>query len=106
MVYLNSKEEKTIAPFMSIEEKFRGKVLRLIWHNGTDAIAKYDSFIEDENECDYDSEEYEEYWSFVFLEVVPSAAPIKLSNDGFFVINYHNFPEMILCDKEVVYKKF
>lgn len=106
MLYLNDEEEKVIGAFMEIESNFANKILRLIWNDGIEVVAKYDSFIEDENENNFDSEEYEEYWSFVFLSTTPSiGAPIDLSDDGFFTINYLNFPETILYGDEVIYKK-
>ena len=106
MLYLNDKEEKVIGTFMEIESDFANKTLRLIWNDDIEIVAKYDSFIEDENEEDFDSEGYEEYWSFVFLSTVPSTkAPIDLSDDGYFTVNYLNFPETILCGDRVIYKK-
>lgn len=106
MLYLNDKEEKVIGSFMEIESNFANKILRLIWSDGIEVVAKYDSFIEDENENDFDSKEFEEYWSFVFIGIdTPKRAPIDISGDGFFTINYQNFPEKILCEDEVVYKR-
>lgn len=106
MLYLNNKEEKVIGSFMDIEENFANKMLRLVWGDGSEVVAKYDSFIEDENENDFNSEKYEEYWSFVFLAIeAPQKVPIDISDDGFFTINYLNFPEKILCENKIIYKR-
>lgn len=106
MLYLNDAEERVIGPFMDIEEKFSNKTLRLVWSNGSEVVAKYDSFIEDENEEDYNTNKYEEYWSFVFVAIdISLRAPIDLSADNLFTINYHNFPEKILYEDEIIYKR-
>ena len=106
MLYLNDNEEKVIGSFVEVEANFTNKILRLIWNNGSEVVAKYDSFIEDENEGDFETDEYEEYWSFVFLAIVPqTGAPIDVSDDGFFAINYHNFPQKIVCENEIIYEK-
>lgn len=106
MLYLNDNEEKIISSFIEIESNYANKILRLIWSDGIEVVAKYDSFIEDENENDFDSEGYEEYWSFVFVGIDTSKkAPIDITDDGFFTINYQNFPEKILCEDEVVYER-
>lgn len=106
MLYLDNEEEKVIGAFMEIESNFANKILRLIWNDGIEVVAKYDSFIEDENENDFNSMEYEEYWSFVFVAIdIPQKAPIDLSDDGLFTINYLNFPEKILCENEIIYRR-
>ena len=47
MLYLNENEEKIIGNFMDREEEFENKELILKWKDGSQIIAKYDSFIED-----------------------------------------------------------
>ena len=103
MLYLNENEEKIIHKFMAIEGEYAHKTLTLVWSDGSKTTAKYDSFIEDESDFELDDEDYEEFWSFVFeiIEVF-GEPPIEISDDGYFLVNYHNFPAEILVNGEKI----
>lgn len=59
MQYLNKWEERIIGGFMSVADECEGKTIVLKWNNGGKVVAIYDSFIEDENDCDIDDGKYE-----------------------------------------------
>ena len=48
MYFLNEKEEKVIGKFLNSTNSIQGKELILIWNDGSQACAVYDSYIEDE----------------------------------------------------------
>lgn len=99
MMYLNKNEEKIIGRFMEIEDEHIGNTLILKWRKGGKVTAKYNSFIEDESDYDMDDENYEEFWSFVFEnEAVDGEVPITVTEDNYFTVNYHNFPDEIISD--------
>ena len=98
-MYLNDKEEKIIGVFMNIADELEGKLIILNWKNGSQAQGIYDSYMEDELDCDIDDESYEEFWSFVFKAVdITGEPPIYITEDEYFYINYRNFPDEILVD--------
>ncbi len=99
MMYLNSKEEKIIGKCIEVIDDYNQKEMLLKWDNTNIAYGIYDTYIEDENDFDMDSDEYEEFWSFVFkvIEVIGNP-PIYVTEDKYFMINYHNFPDEILVD--------
>lgn len=99
MTYLNENEKNIIGIFMGIEDKYENQILELVWNNENKVFAKYDSFIEDENDCEMDDEHYEEFISFVFMKVeLLGDPPIEVSEDNYFLVNYHNFPKEILIN--------
>lgn len=99
MIYLNENEERIIGKFIEVEDKYENNTLSLVWKNGDRVEAKYDSFIEDENDCELEDENYEEFWSFIFKKIeIEGNPPIEVTEDGYFLINYHNFPQEILVD--------
>lgn len=103
MIYLNENEERIIGKFVEGENKYENQTLVLIWSDGSQVIAKYDSFIEDEANCELEDEYYEEFTSFVFIMISGNGnPPIDVSQDGFFLINYHNFPKDILANGEKI----
>lgn len=97
MLYLNSNEEAIIGSFIEKEVDYIGKTVMLSWDKENIAVAVYDSFIEDENGLDLDDNDYEEYWSFVFkIITIVGNPPIDITEDGFFSVNYHTFPQSIV----------
>lgn len=99
MIYLNENEEKIIGEFMEVEDKYVNEELDLVWNDGSKVTVKYDSFIEDENDCEMEDENYEEFISFVFIKInIFGNPPIEVSEDDYFLINYHNFPSEILVN--------
>lgn len=98
-MYLNDKEEKIIGSFMDVADKLEGKILILKWKDGSCVHGIYDSFIEDESNFDMDDENYEEFWSFVFKAIdMEGEPPIFITEDEYFCVNYHNFPEEIISN--------
>lgn len=98
-MYLNDKEETVIGTFMDIADELEGKVLILKWNDGSHVQGIYDSYIEDEADCDMDDERYEEFWSFIFKAVdLVGKPPIDITEDEYFCINYHNFPNEIIVN--------
>ena len=98
-MYLNDKEEKIIGSFMNVADELEGKLIILNWKDGSQAQGIYDSYIEDELDCDMDDESYEEFWSFVFKAVdIAGEPPVYITEDEYFCINYRNFPEEIIAE--------
>lgn len=103
MYFLNEKEEKVIGKFLNSINSIQGKELNLIWDNGSQVHALYDSYIEDEADFEIDEDGYEEFWSFVFKVIkADNNAPIEITEDNYFLINYRNFPEEIIANGEKV----
>ena len=97
--FLNEKEEKIIGKFLNNTNSIQGEELSLIWDDGSQVYAKYDSFIEDELDFEIDEEGYEEIWSFVFKVIrADTNAPIEITEDNYFLINYRNFPKEIIVN--------
>lgn len=98
-MYLNNKEEKIIGSFMTIADEVEGETVILKWEDGSEVKGIYDSYIEDENDLELDDEKYEEFWSFVFEVVeVSGEPPVYITEDDYFCVNYHNFPEKIMVN--------
>lgn len=99
MYFLNDKEEKIIGKFLNSADGIQGKELNLIWDDGSRVCALYDSYIEDESDFEIGEDGYEEFWSFVFKVVRADAnAPIEVTEDDYFLINYRNFPKEIIAN--------
>ena len=99
MYFLNENEEKVISKFLNSINSIQGKELKLIWSDGSQAYALYDSYIEDESDFEMDEDGYEEFWSFVFKVIkADTIAPIEITEDGYFLVNYVNFPKEIIAD--------
>lgn len=102
-MYLNNKEEKIIGTFMNVADELEGKLITLNWKDGSQAQGIYDSYMEDELDCDMDDESYEEFWSFVFKAVdIIGEPPIYITEDEYFCIDYRNFPDEILVDNKKI----
>lgn len=98
-MFLNDKEEKVIGKFMTCSDEYEQKPMILKWGNKTVVKAIYDSYIEDEADCEMDDSDYEEFWSFIFKVVdVSDKPPVFVTEDRYFCVNYHNFPDEIICD--------
>lgn len=90
-MFLNPNEEKVISELYKNLDNVGGSVLTLIWESGY-IKATFDTCFED-----MDDETDEEFYSFVFFaEGVSGKPPVEISDDGFFLINYKNFPSEIL----------
>lgn len=90
-MFLNPNEEKVISGLYKNLDNIGDSVLTLIWESGY-IKATFDTCFED-----MDDETDEEFYSFVFFaEEVSGKPPVDISGDGFFLINYKNFPARIL----------
>ncbi len=95
-MYLNDREEKIIGSFMDVSDELEGKLMTLKWEDGSQVQGVYDSYVEDESDCDMDEESYEEFWSFVFKAIdIVGEPPIYITEDEYFCVNYYNFPNEI-----------
>ena len=84
---------------MDIADELEGKKVVLKWKNGSLIQGIYDSYIEDEMDCDMNDDDYEEFWSFVFKATdLIGEPPIYITQDEYFCINYRNFPDEIIAD--------
>ena len=96
-MFLNDKEEKVIGTFMGNLEQYDTKEMTLIWQSG-EIIAKFDTCFEDDNMAD-ETDDYEEYTTFVFeMLKMSDKPPVFVTEDRYFCVNYHNFPDEIICD--------
>ncbi len=90
-MFLNPNEEKVISGLYKNLDNIGDSALTLIWESGY-IKATFDTCFED-----MDDETNEEFYSFVFFaEEVSGEPPVEISDDGFFLINYKNFPAEIL----------
>ena len=97
MYFWNDKEEKIIGKFINNIDRYEEEELILKWEDGSEVHATFDTYIEDESDCDMEEEEYEEFWSFVFKGIsVLGEPPIGITEDDYFMVNYLNFPKEIL----------
>ncbi len=98
-MFLNGKEEKIIGKFMNICEMYEEKEITLKWDENNCIKCVYDSYIEDETDCELEDADYEEFWSFVFeaIEVI-GEPPVYITEDDYFCVDYRNFPDEIIAD--------
>lgn len=100
-MYLNDREEQIIGTFMNVADELEEKLIILKWKDGSQAQGIYDSYMEDEVDCDMDDEKYEEFWSFIFKAVdIMGEPPIYITEDAYFCVDYRNFPDEILVDNK------
>lgn len=97
-MFLNDKEENIISKFMKNLDKYENEEMTLVWNNENIIKASFDTCFEDENEFEENEEEYEEFTTFVFEAIhVLGEPPVFITEDAFFCVNYHNFPDEILA---------
>ena len=95
---LNEKEKNIISLFLKNLDEYENEEMTLLWNNSNKVVALFDTCFEDENDYDENSSEYEEFISFSFTLISePGNAPICVTEDNGFLINYHNFPDEILA---------
>lgn len=93
----SSKEEKIILQFYKNIGSLKGRELTLFWEKAT-VTALFDTVFED---LDDDTEE--EFISFSFKCLFASGnAPIEITQDEYFIVNYRNFPLRIECDEKII----
>ncbi len=96
-MYFSEKEKETVKTFYKNIDEYEKNTMTLRWNNNSQATATFDTCFESDNELDMDNTEYEEYVSFIFkLIEVLGKPPIYITEDKFFCIDYHNFPDEIL----------
>ena len=98
---LNDYERLIIGGFLGNLDENDQKIMTLIWPDGSKIVAEFDTYFEDLNDFDAKEgdDEFDEYISFVFVaKEVFGVPPIQLNSNGFFLINYHNFPDEIIAD--------
>lgn len=91
-MFLNPNEERIIFNLYNNLKSIDDSVVTLIWDTGS-IKATFDTCFED-----IDDEADEEYYSFVFIanEII-GAPPVNVTGDQYFLINYKNFPQKIIC---------
>ncbi len=99
LLYLNDREQAVIGRFMTIANDMEETRMLLRWRDGSWILGIYDSIMEDENDFELEDERYEEFWSFIFRALDLSGdPPVYITEDEYFCISYHNFPEEMLVD--------
>ena len=102
-MFLNDNEEKIIGSLMKNADDLEGKVLLLKWNDESLIKGIFDSYIEDESDLDINDADYEEFWSFVFKAIdLKGTPPVFITEDEFFCINYHNFPDEIFIGNQKI----
>ena len=77
--------------------------MKLLWEHGGEIVARFDTCFEDENEYEENHVEYEEFTTFVFEVIcVSGQPPVLITEDNFFCVNYHNFPDEITVGDEKI----
>ncbi len=98
-MYLNDKEEKIIGEFFRNLKVYSKKEMVLIWENKGIVLAKYDTCFEDDNDLEETDSEYEEFFSVSFEAIKGTGdLPVTIMKSGFFLVNYHNFPDIIMVN--------
>ena len=97
MYALNDNEEKIIGTFGKNQCKFDDTKMTLKWKDGSEIIAIYRNYLEDDMELDDGTDE--ELWSFLFEVIdVNGTPPVYITEHNLFIVNYHNFPDEIIAD--------
>ncbi len=87
----SENEKDIVSTFYSSLDEIEDKELQLFWETGS-VTALFDTCFDDFA----DDNEEDEYTSFVFKVVnVKGRVPIEISSAGYFIVNYHNFPQKI-----------
>ncbi len=98
-MFLNDKEKIIIEEFYTNIEQYEKEVMLLSWSDGSYVVSSFDTCFEDDNDCDMDDKNYEEYTTFVFKCISLSGnPPICVTEDNYFCVNYHNFPDKIISN--------
>ena len=91
-MFLNPNEEKIISNLYNNLNNIGDSTVSLIWGSGT-IQATFDTCFED-----MDDETDEEFYSFAFIATdVTGTPPVEVLENKYFLINYKNFPNKILC---------
>lgn len=102
-MFLNEKEGTIIGNFLKNLDKFDIEEMTLVWSEGETITARFDTCFEDENEFEENETDYEEFTTFVFEAICISGnPPVFITEDKFFCVNYHNFPDKIMVGKRKI----
>lgn len=98
-MYFAKQEQPIIETFYKNLSNITTKdVLELKWKTGS-IKAIFDTCFDDFDE----ESESDEYTSFIFKVLsFEGKPPVQISDEKSFVINYHNFPESIVLEGEVI----
>lgn len=100
-MFLNEKEGTLIGKFLKNLDKYDAEEMTLVWSGGATITARFDTCFEDENEFEETDTRYEEFTTFVFETICISGnPPVFITEDNFFCVNYHNFPDKIMVGKQ------
>ena len=87
----SENEKDIISDFYRRLDEIEDRKLQLFWKTGCVTVL-FDTCFEDFA----DDNEEDEYTSFVFKVIsVEGNVPIEISSAGYFIVNYHNFPNKI-----------
>lgn len=101
-MFLNEKEGAIIGAFLKNLDKYDVEGMTLAWNEG-EITARFDTCFEDDNEFEENEIEYEEFTTFVFeANGISGNPPVFITEDRFFCVNYHNFPDKIIVGKQKI----
>ena len=102
-MFLNEKEGTIIGKFLKNLDKFDIEEMTLVWSEGETITARFDTCFEDENEFEETDTRYEEFTTFVFETIcISGKPPVFITEDNFFCVNYHNFPDKIMVGQQII----
>ena len=100
---LNSNEKDIIIRFMQNLDKYENEKMLLIWNDGSQIEAYFDTCFEDDNDLDEKDERYEEFMSFAFTKIsAKGRLPVYITADNGFLLSYRNFPDIIMAGQEKI----
>ncbi len=98
-MFLNDKEEKILGNFFENLEVYGKEEMVLIWENKGIILAKFDTCFEDDNDLEENDSNYEEFFSVSFEAIKGMGdLPVTIMKGGFFLVSYHNFPDIIMVN--------
>ena len=102
-MYLSEKEREIIRVFMTNLDMYIKEEMKLVWKDGSMVVARFDTCFDDDNDLEMDDPKYEEYVSFVFEVIsVMGNPPVYITEDEYFCVSYHNFPDEIIADNKKI----
>lgn len=102
-MYLNDYEKSIIGTFYNNIKLCRNNKILLKWDTNNYIIANFDTCFEDDNDLEMDEDKYEEFTSFAFTVIsVSGKPPVYITEDNYFLISYHNFPNEIFVNGEKI----
>lgn len=98
-MYYSKNEQGIVEKFYKNLANIKDEdTLLLVWEN-SEVYALFDTCFDDYDE----NNEADEYNSFVFkAEKIIGNPPINITDNRYFIINYHNFPNKILLNENQI----